>query len=102
MKKLCEYCYLQGLVKGEKLCFRNLDFYFQHGESTPTANQVTSPASKKSQDINKVSLLLQDLDKSQNHCRYRALADPISVYNRSMVCDIEMPRFDCMREFPVY
>ena len=28
----------QGLVKGEKLCFRNLDFYFRH------------------RDINKVSL----------------------------------------------
>ena len=23
----------QGLVKGEKFCFRNLYFYFQHGES---------------------------------------------------------------------
>ena len=31
----------QGLVKGEKFCFRNLDFYFQHGESTSTASQLT-------------------------------------------------------------
>ena len=52
----------QGLVKGEKFCFRNLDFYFQHGESTSTARQLTSPASQKSKDLNKVSLLLQDLD----------------------------------------
>ena len=44
----------QGLVKGEKFCFRNLDFYFRHGESTSTAIQ-------KSKDLNKVSLLLQDL-----------------------------------------
>ena len=38
----------QGLVKGAILCFRN-------GEST-------SPASQKSKDLNKVSLLLQDLE----------------------------------------
>ena len=37
----------QGLVKGEKFCFRNLDFYFQHGEST-------SKASQKSKDSNKM------------------------------------------------
>ena len=43
----------QGLVKGEKFCFRNLNFYFRHGESTSTASQ-------KSKDLNKVSLLLQD------------------------------------------
>ena len=47
---------IQGLVKGERFCFRNLDFYFRHGEST-------SPASKKSKDLNKVLLLLQDLDQ---------------------------------------
>ena len=29
----------QGLVKGEKFCFRNLNFYFRHGESTSTASQ---------------------------------------------------------------
>ena len=26
-------CDNQGLVKGEKFCFRNLEFYFRHGES---------------------------------------------------------------------
>ena len=38
----------QGVVKGEKFCFRNLYFYFEHGESTSTASQLTSPASQKS------------------------------------------------------
>ena len=52
----------QGLVKGEKFCYRNLDFYFRHGESTSTASQLTSQASQKSKDLNKVSLLLQDLE----------------------------------------
>ena len=47
-------CSNQGLVKGEKFCFRYLDSYFRHGEST-------SSASQKIQDINNVSLLLQDL-----------------------------------------
>ena len=51
----------QGLVKGAKLCFRYPYFYFRHGESTSTASQLTSPASKKSKDFNKVPLLLQDL-----------------------------------------
>ena len=51
----------QGLVKGAKLCFRKPYFYFRHGESTSTATQLTSPASQKSKDLNKVSLLLQDL-----------------------------------------
>ena len=54
----------QGLVKGAILCFRNPFFYFRHGESTSTASQLTSPASQKSKDLNKVSLLLQDLDIS--------------------------------------
>ena len=44
----------QGLVEGAILCFRNPNFYFGHGESTSTASQ-------KSKDLNKVSLLLQDL-----------------------------------------
>ena len=57
-----EQGYGQGLVKGAILCFRNPYFYFQHGESTSTASQLTSPASQKSKDLNKVSLLLQDLD----------------------------------------
>ena len=43
----------QGLVKGALLCFRNLYFYFWHGESTSTASQLTSPASQKSKDLNK-------------------------------------------------
>ena len=51
----------KGLVKGAKLCFRNPYFYFRHGESTSTASQLTSPASQKSKDLNKVLLLLQDL-----------------------------------------
>ena len=44
----------QGLLKGEKFCFKYSVFYFWHGESSSTASQ-------KSQDINKVSLLLKDL-----------------------------------------
>ena len=52
---------LQALVKGVLLCFRNPYFYFRHGESTSTARQLTSPASQKKKDLNKVSLLLQDL-----------------------------------------
>ena len=51
----------QGLVKGAILCFRNLYFYFWDGESTTTARQLTSPASQKCKDLNKVPLLLQDL-----------------------------------------
>ena len=39
----------QGLVKEEKFCFRNLDFYFWHGEGTSTASQ-------KSKDLNEVPL----------------------------------------------
>ena len=60
---LCWWCVrvLQGLVKGAIVCFRNLYFYFRHGESTSTASQLTSPASQKSKDLNKVPLLLQDL-----------------------------------------
>ena len=58
----------QALVKGEKFCFRNLDFCFGHGESTPTASQLTSPASQNSKDLNKVSLLLQDLGYSIVTC----------------------------------
>ena len=45
---------MQGLVKGEKFCFRNLDFYFRHKENT-------SPASQKSKDLNKVLLLYKTL-----------------------------------------
>jgi len=46
---------IQGLVKGEKFCFKDIYFYFRHGESTSTASQ-------KSQDINKAFFLLQNLD----------------------------------------
>ena len=48
----------QGLVKGAILCFRNLYFYFRHGESTSTASQ-------KSKDLNKIPFLLQDLTLDQ-------------------------------------
>jgi len=34
----------------------------------------------------------------ENFKRYRSLADPISVHNRSMVCDIEMPRFSSVNQ----
>ena len=53
---------MQGLVKGVKLCFRYPYFYFGYGESTSTASQLTTQASQKSKDLNKVSLLLKDLD----------------------------------------
>ena len=42
--------------------FQKPYFYFLHGEITSTASQLTSPASQKSKDLNKVLLLLQDLD----------------------------------------
>ena len=54
-------CRNQGLVKGAKICFRYPYFYFWHGESTSTVSQLTSPASKKSKDLNSVLFLLQDL-----------------------------------------
>ena len=41
--------------------FQKPYFYFLHGEITSTASQLTSPASQKSKDLNKVLLLLQDL-----------------------------------------
>ena len=44
----------QGLVKGAILCFWNPYFYFWHGEITSKASQLTSPASQKSKDLNKV------------------------------------------------
>ena len=61
MTSFSRQCLCQGLVKGAILCFRNLYFHFQHGEGTSTASQLTSPASQKSKDLNKVPLLLQDL-----------------------------------------
>ena len=59
----------QGLIKGAILCCRNPYFYFQYGESTSTASQLTSPASQKSKDLNKVLLLLQDLAHTPNQSR---------------------------------
>ena len=44
-----EYLY-QGFVKGEVFCFKYLDSYFLHGESTSTTSQ-------KSQELKKVPLL---------------------------------------------
>ena len=41
--------------------FQKPYFYFLNGEITSTASQLTSPASQKSKDLNKVLLLLQDL-----------------------------------------
>ena len=64
---ILKQCLDQGLVKGAILCFRNLYFYFRHGESTSTASQLTSPASQKSKDLNKVLLLLQDLGKIRDY-----------------------------------
>ena len=63
-EKFCKLnnCYMRGLVKGVKLCFRYPYLYFRHGESTATASQLTSPASQKSKDL-KVFLLLQDLGR---------------------------------------
>ena len=55
----------QGLVKGAILCFRNLNFYFCHGERNSTASQ-------KSKDLNKVLLLLQDLGPPAS-CRVKKL-----------------------------
>ena len=37
--------------------------YYTFGESTSTAHRLTFPASQKSKDLNKVPLLLQDLDR---------------------------------------
>ena len=57
----------QGLVKGEKFCFRNLNFYFRHGESTSTARQ-------KSKDLNKDQNIYQEkvsyLDNTSNWTSY--------------------------------
>ena len=52
---------MQGLVKGAILCFRNLFFYFEMERVLlQPANSLLKPA-KKSKDLNKVPLLLQDL-----------------------------------------
>ena len=75
--------YEQGLIKGEKFCFRYLDFYFQHGESTSTASQLTSPASQKSKDINKVSILaikIVRMDKTSHQLSSDSLT--LKVHNQ--------------------
>ena len=59
-KKVVINRYVQGFVKGEKFFSEVLTFIFDL-ESTSTASQFTFPASQKSKDLNKVSLLLQDL-----------------------------------------
>ena len=64
---------IQGLVKGAILCFRNPYFYFCHGESTSTASQLASLASQKSKDLNKVLLLLQDLDLISHRLKWSNL-----------------------------
>ena len=51
----------QGLVKGEKFCFRNLYFYLDMERVLlQPDNSLLQPANK-SKDLNKVLLLLQDL-----------------------------------------
>ena len=73
-------CLNQGLVKGAILCVRNPYFYFRHGESTSTASQLTSPGSQKSMDLNKVSLLLQDLGLSNQSRISRTTHPPLKMY----------------------
>ena len=47
--------------RSETLFQKSLLLSYWHGESTSAASQLTSPASQKSNDLNKVLLLLQDL-----------------------------------------
>ena len=56
----CEW--LTRSCKRSDALFQKSLLYFRHGESSSTASQLTSPASQKSKALNKVSLLLQDLD----------------------------------------
>ena len=49
--------------RSDTCCFRNLYFYFGHGESTSTASQ-------KSKDLKKVSLLLQDLGWNHSYLNW--------------------------------
>ena len=53
-----------GFVKGETFCFRYPYFYFRHGESTSIVSQQTYAASQLSKDLNKVPLLLQNLESN--------------------------------------
>ena len=50
--------------------FQKPYFYFLHGEITSTASQLTSPASQKSKDLNKVLLILQDLGFRRDPYRF--------------------------------
>ena len=67
----------QCFAKGEELCYRNLYFYFQHGESTSTASQ-------KSKDLNKVSILLQDLGLNGDYVYKRGKMENSSVNTNQM------------------
>ena len=67
----------QGFVKGEVFCFRYPDFYFQHGESTSTSSQQTNTASQLSKEINKVPLLLQNLDTDSWTSRVAFIAESL-------------------------
>ena len=55
---------IQEFVKGEVFCFRYPYFNFWRGVSISTASQQTSAASQLSKDLNKVPLLLQNLERS--------------------------------------
>ena len=84
----------QGLVKGVILCFRNLYFYFRHGESMSTASQLTTPASQKSKDSNKVPLLLQDLAFNKVSWGY-AIKGDIECFDSLVVNNITIYWFKC-------
>ena len=66
----------QGLVKGEKFCFVTFIFDMEKVLLQSIASQLTSPASQKSKDINKVPLLLQDLGLTIKHSF-------VGTYNKS-------------------
>ena len=68
----------QGFVKVVVFCFRYPYFYFRHGESASTASQLSYPASQKSKDLNKVSLLLQHLGLISWDTAYQFIK--ISIY----------------------
>ena len=93
-KNLEGLCLNQGLVKGVILCFRNLYFYFRHGDSTSTTSQLTSPASQKSKDLNKVPLLLQDLSLNKNR-----LTAPLYILFDLIPTDSSEAEFKPFKEF---
>ena len=57
--------YLKNKIFNSRSCKRR-EILFQKSESTSTASQLTSSASQKIKDLNKVSLLLQDLDSRRS------------------------------------